>query len=275
MFHGFHVAAGRGRGGPLAPVSPLPRHGVLRPEKGQGDRQVQGEPPSACGVCPLVVGSECASCACVHRHAPTSLPMTIWGGGLTQGCSSLGDSYPVPMAPCAYQNLSESPELCRDRACICVRASHSACLVPCLRPTCGPHCERILPAPLAVSSSPALHRAPPPFLSLIQGLPDSSLTYTPLQGYCYVNYSTPEAAAAAVAQLNGSEFPPFTGHKIKVGGEVAMRELGGGWSCWSVLGSTGYHIKRATCVHVPSPPPLASPTTGACISTHQRSVHLS
>ncbi|KAF5828332.1 hypothetical protein DUNSADRAFT_17777, partial [Dunaliella salina] len=36
------------------------------------------------------------------------------------------------------------------------------------------------------------------------------------KGYCYINYSTPEAAAAAVTQLNGSEFPPFTGHKIKV-----------------------------------------------------------
>ena len=37
-----------------------------------------------------------------------------------------------------------------------------------------------------------------------------------VQGYCYINYSTPEAAATAVAHLNGSEFPPYTGHKIKV-----------------------------------------------------------
>lgn len=37
------------------------------------------------------------------------------------------------------------------------------------------------------------------------------------KGYCYVNYSTHEAAAAAVDQLNGMEFPPHTGHRIKVG----------------------------------------------------------
>jgi len=34
------------------------------------------------------------------------------------------------------------------------------------------------------------------------------------KGYAYVNYSTPRAAAAAVEQLHGSEFP--TGHRIKV-----------------------------------------------------------
>jgi len=36
------------------------------------------------------------------------------------------------------------------------------------------------------------------------------------KGYCYVNYSTPVAAAAAVEQLNGVEFPPGTGFRIKV-----------------------------------------------------------
>lgn len=36
------------------------------------------------------------------------------------------------------------------------------------------------------------------------------------KGYCYVNYSTPEAAGSAVEQLNGMEFPPHSGHRIKV-----------------------------------------------------------
>ncbi len=36
------------------------------------------------------------------------------------------------------------------------------------------------------------------------------------QGYCYINYSTPDAAASAVEQLNGIEFPPHSGHRIKV-----------------------------------------------------------
>ena len=37
-----------------------------------------------------------------------------------------------------------------------------------------------------------------------------------LQGYCFVNYSTPEAAAHAVEHFNMSEFPPQSGHRIKV-----------------------------------------------------------
>ncbi len=37
-----------------------------------------------------------------------------------------------------------------------------------------------------------------------------------LQGYAYVNYSTCEMASEAVAQLNGIEFPPNSGHRIKV-----------------------------------------------------------
>ena len=36
------------------------------------------------------------------------------------------------------------------------------------------------------------------------------------QGFCYVNYSTAEAAFAAVEQINGLEFPPHSGHRIKV-----------------------------------------------------------
>ncbi|KAJ9512888.1 hypothetical protein QJQ45_029135 [Haematococcus lacustris] len=35
-------------------------------------------------------------------------------------------------------------------------------------------------------------------------------------GYCYVNYSSPESAMAAVAHLNGIEFPAHTGNRIKV-----------------------------------------------------------
>lgn len=36
------------------------------------------------------------------------------------------------------------------------------------------------------------------------------------KGFCYINYSTPEAAQAAIDQLNGAEFPPHSGHRIKV-----------------------------------------------------------
>ncbi|GMH37093.1 hypothetical protein BSKO_04966 [Bryopsis sp. KO-2023] len=36
------------------------------------------------------------------------------------------------------------------------------------------------------------------------------------KGYCYVNYSTHEAAGAAVQHLNGIEFPPHSGHRLKV-----------------------------------------------------------
>lgn len=36
------------------------------------------------------------------------------------------------------------------------------------------------------------------------------------KGFAYVNYSTPEAAAAAIAQLHGIEFPVGSGHSLKV-----------------------------------------------------------
>lgn len=36
------------------------------------------------------------------------------------------------------------------------------------------------------------------------------------KGFCYINYSTPEAAATAIEQLNGAEFPAHSGHRIKV-----------------------------------------------------------
>lgn len=36
------------------------------------------------------------------------------------------------------------------------------------------------------------------------------------KGYCYVNYSTHEAASGAVQHLNGIEFPPHSGHRLKV-----------------------------------------------------------
>eukprot|EP00210_Caulerpa_lentillifera_P003744 g3577.t1 len=36
------------------------------------------------------------------------------------------------------------------------------------------------------------------------------------KGYCYVNYSTHEAAAQAVQCLNGIEFPPHSSHRLKV-----------------------------------------------------------
>eukprot|EP00955_Chlamydomonas_euryale_P010798 116701-Chlamydomonas_euryale.AAC.1 len=36
------------------------------------------------------------------------------------------------------------------------------------------------------------------------------------KGFAYVNYSTPDAACAAIEQLNGLEFPPHSGHRMKV-----------------------------------------------------------
>ncbi|KAG1678862.1 hypothetical protein FOA52_003530 [Chlamydomonas sp. UWO 241] len=36
------------------------------------------------------------------------------------------------------------------------------------------------------------------------------------KGFAYVNYSTPDSAATAIEQLNGIEFPPHSGHRIKV-----------------------------------------------------------
>jgi hypothetical protein len=36
------------------------------------------------------------------------------------------------------------------------------------------------------------------------------------KGYAYVNFSTPEAAALAIEQLHGTEFPPHSGSRIKV-----------------------------------------------------------
>jgi RNA recognition motif-containing protein len=38
------------------------------------------------------------------------------------------------------------------------------------------------------------------------------------KGYAYVAFVAPESAAAAAAQLNGIEFPPGSGYKLKVGG---------------------------------------------------------
>ena len=46
--------------------------------------------------------------------------------------------------------------------------------------------------------------------------PCTVLAFPFAQGFCYVNYSTPEAAAAAIEQYNGMEFPPHSGHRIKV-----------------------------------------------------------
>lgn len=37
-----------------------------------------------------------------------------------------------------------------------------------------------------------------------------------LQGFCYVTYSTTEAAAAALERFHAMECPPNSGHRLKV-----------------------------------------------------------
>ena len=37
-----------------------------------------------------------------------------------------------------------------------------------------------------------------------------------LQGFCYVYYASADAADAAMDHLNGVEFPPNSGHRLKV-----------------------------------------------------------
>ena len=49
------------------------------------------------------------------------------------------------------------------------------------------------------------------------------------KGYAYVGYSTHEAAAAAVAQLNGADFPPNSGYCLKVLRGVVVVVLRMGW----------------------------------------------
>uniref|UniRef100_A0A7S0WZT7 RRM domain-containing protein n=1 Tax=Chlamydomonas leiostraca TaxID=1034604 RepID=A0A7S0WZT7_9CHLO len=66
------------------------------------------------------------------------------------------------------------------------------------------------------------------------------------KGYCYVNYSTPEAAAAAVEQLNGVEFPPHTGHRIKV---MFAEPLGMRGAPSSSMGTAPYSALSASTSH--------------------------
>lgn len=54
-----------------------------------------------------------------------------------------------------------------------------------------------------------------------------------LQGYCYVNYSTPAAAAAAQADLNGVEYPVGSGFRLKV---MYAEIMTGGCGVWCTQG---------------------------------------
>lgn len=80
------------------------------------------------------------------------------------------------------------------RECVCMRVH--VCVRVCM---CG--CVIFLIVPASATST-----APHP-------CPAAPLL---VQGYCYINYSTPEAAAGAIEHLNGVEFPPHSGHRIKV-----------------------------------------------------------
>lgn len=46
-----------------------------------------------------------------------------------------------------------------------------------------------------------------------------------LQGFCYVKYTTPESAAAAIEHLHGVEFPPGSKMCLKVPPEAACHLL--------------------------------------------------
>lgn len=72
------------------------------------------------------------------------------------------------------------------------------------------------------------------------------------KGYAYINYSTPEAAAAALEQLNGIEFPPHSGHRIKV---MYAEPLGlKGPPAWG-MGRGSAAAMHAGHMHMPLPLP--------------------
>ncbi|KAF6259639.1 hypothetical protein COO60DRAFT_988185 [Scenedesmus sp. NREL 46B-D3] len=66
------------------------------------------------------------------------------------------------------------------------------------------------------------------------------------KGYCYVNYSTPNAAAAAVNELNGIEFPVGRGFRLKVMYAEIMTGGGAGSSSSSNAAAAAVAMMRSS-----------------------------
>lgn len=112
-----------------------------------------------------------------------------------------------------------------------------------------------------------------------------------LQGFCYVYYSHADAAAAAMDHLNGMEFPPNTGHRLKVGlytlshlcpttlhGKVIWRCTEFGlWllKCGRPLLYADYTMMYVTSLHVMKSPSLHGLANNVLHSTEMYSLDLS
>jgi hypothetical protein len=133
------------------------------------------------------------------------------------------------------------------------REGGGECACTFLLPSCLSACRQLRQNTLASSTHADVASSAPylAFFSTGHQPPDRDKLTSPftlhvcfLQGYCYVNYSTPAAAAAAQADLNGVEYPVGSGFRLKVMyAEIMIGEAGGmrggggvsgGW-WWSTL----------------------------------------